>query len=157
SVVNANTFSGLSPSDFTAFDSKVLFIGRSTTHLGLWVTDGTSGGTSEISLPNGPQGDLFGSGVEPTFAVVGNRAFFGAPDASGKASLWVTDGTSAGTSELVPGLGASDLTTFGSQVLFAGSKAVNDLFTSGLWVTDGTVAGTSELAATYIGPGDLTV
>jgi VCBS repeat protein len=160
SVANANTFSGLSPSDFTALGTKVLFIGRSATHLGLWVTNGTSAGTSEISLPGGPQGDLFNLGSPPTFAVLGNKAFFGAPDPSlpgFKDSLWVTDGTSAGTSEVVPGLGTADLTTFGTEVLFAGTRPVSGLFTSGLWVTDGTSNGTSELAATYTGPGDLTV
>src|SRR5262249_19261647 len=113
-VANAKTFNGsdLSPSDFTAFGTEVLFIGRSTTHLGLWVTNGTSAGTSEISLPGGPQGDLFNLGSPPTFAVLGNKAFFGAPDGSSapfKDSLWVTDGTSAGTSEVVAGLEAADL------------------------------------------------
>src|SRR5262249_61500399 len=36
-------------------------------------------------------------------------------------------------------------------------KRWNGRLSSGMWVPDGPVAGTSELAATYIGPGDLTV
>jgi ELWxxDGT repeat protein len=67
----------------------------------LWVTDGTSAGTSELT----PAG-AYSSGVfynEPRSAdltAFGGRALFKGVDASLLYNLWVTDGTSVGTSEL---------------------------------------------------------
>ena len=68
--------------------------------------------------------------------------------------FWVTNGTSAGTSELSVA-GGSSFTVFGSEVLFEGGDG-------GLWVTNGTAAGTSELSVMGafprgFDPGDFTV
>src|SRR5262249_55676845 len=71
--------------------------------IGLWVTDGTSGGTSEPTVPGAYSGGLFFNGsvdFDPDFTVIGARALFAGTDASGDVNAWVTDGTSAGTSEL---------------------------------------------------------
>jgi hypothetical protein len=80
-------------------------------------------------------------------------------------SLWVTDGTAAGTSELtVAGppfrYGPSGLTAFGSEVLFEAQTSSGSF--GDLWVTDGTGAGTSELSvagasSTGLVPGGFTV
>src|SRR5258708_24022231 len=96
----------------------------------------------------------FPSAFTPGFTVLGNRALFEGDDASGAASLWVTDGTSAGSSELiVAGSNASGLftnviaphlTVFAGKALFVGEDASGNI---SLWTTDGTGAGTSELAA----------
>ena len=83
------------------------------------------------------------------------RVVFVGDDASGNRDLWVTDGTSAGTSELtVAGVGRlglfpADFMVVGDKVLFEGQDA-NQAFN--LWVTDGTSAGTSELTVTGANP-----
>jgi len=120
----------------------------------LWITDGTSGGTSELTVAGAfPSGGLF-SGIEPDFTVLGSKVLFAAEDTSGHETLWVTDGTSAGTSELnIPGaysLGlfyggfSPDFAAIGSKVLFAGFDAAHH---RNLWITDGTAAGTQEVTA----------
>src|SRR5207237_1402628 len=89
----------------------------------------------------------------PDFTVLGGKAVFMGIDASSHFSLWVTDGTVAGTSEVqVAGASSSGLlfdrnpgfTVVGNKALFAGRDAGNDY---GLWVTAGTAAGTSELTS----------
>ena len=80
---------GLQPFDIMGLNTgKSLFAGGDP---GLWVTDGTTGGTSELS-----------AGINPTSITVLNasKALFNAVNASSKHGLWVSDGTSAGTSEL---------------------------------------------------------
>jgi serralysin len=90
------------------FGSKALFGGQDAAgNYGLWVTDGTASGTSELSV----------SGTSPSFGlspsditVFGSKALFDGHDAAGNYGLWVTDGTASGTSELSSG-SPSDITT----------------------------------------------
>jgi hypothetical protein len=79
------------------------------------------------------------------------KAVLAGHDASGKLNLWVTDGTSAGTSELgiagvasggILAFGNPDFTSFGGEVLFAGEDSAGHV---NLWVTEATLAGTVEL------------
>ena len=144
--------------DFTVLGGKVLFQGEDAAgNANLWVTDGTSGGTSELSVAGANPGGLFDlgffpSGFSPAFTILGTRALFEGYDASGIDGLWVTDGTSAGSSELtVAGsfasglffdVSAPDLTVFGGKALFVGEDTSGNI---SLWSTDGTGAGTSEL------------
>ena len=133
---------------FVVVGSKALFAGKDTNgHVNLWVTDGTSGGTSELTVAG-----IGSLGLEPSwFTVLGGKVLFSGWDTSGHRNLWVTDGTSAGTSELtITGiyLGVFDLinypklTVLGNQALFAGS---NPTGYNSLWVADGTSAGTREV------------
>jgi autotransporter passenger strand-loop-strand repeat protein/ELWxxDGT repeat protein len=134
--------------------SLILFNGidASGNH-GLWVTDGTAAGTSELSVAG-----AYLSGVNPSYLTAfGNKVLFRGQDANesstaannGHGTLWVTNGTAAGTSELsVAGARSttfdpSYLTVFGSEVLFEGYDISGN---HGLWVTNGTAAGTSELS-----------
>lgn len=172
---------GLLPSDpgFTVFQGKVLFSGRdSANNQGLWVTDGTAAGTFELAPIAGafkvgsPGSDVLGSG--PDMAVLNNKVLFKGTDLQNTpGSLWVTDGTAAGTfeiggqgnaaivgspngftgqftSELPHGIQPRDLTTFNGKVLFAGQDNTlrpNGFYanTDGLWISDGTAAGTFEI------------
>jgi ELWxxDGT repeat protein len=98
--------------------------------------------------------------------VLGGKALFAGFDANGHVNLWVTDGTLAGTSELIvagadpSGLfynnGASALnpnfTVTGGKALFSGFDVAGHV---NLWVTDGTAAGTSELTAAGASPSGL--
>lgn len=117
---------------------------------GLWVTDGTSAGTSELTVANAYFDGLFDNGSFPEFTMLGNRALFVGRDASLRDGLWVTNGTAAGTRELnVKGAGdtglfrddAPDFTVLGHKALFDG---VDSNGFHNLWVTDGTAAGTLE-------------
>jgi ELWxxDGT repeat protein len=134
--------------DFTRFGNVVLFAGEDASfEPDLWVTNGTSGGTSEI-----PVAGAYRSGLLPgNFTVFGKKLLFSGYDVNFGYNLWVTNGTSAGTQEVaVPGsaglglfaLTSPDFTVLGDKVLFAGEDST---FKYGLWVTDGTSAGTHEL------------
>ena len=62
---------------------------------GLWVTDGTAGGTRELA---GIAGTDPTHGLNPTdLTVLGGEALFSGLDADGDIGLWVTDGTAGGT------------------------------------------------------------
>src|SRR5262249_37501084 len=89
--------------DFTVFGSEVLFAGTDPSNKrGLWVTDGTSAGTSEIMA------GASSLGLSPTNIIaVGSEALFNGIDTAGPNGLWVTDGTSGGTSELISVAGVS--------------------------------------------------
>jgi ELWxxDGT repeat protein len=93
------------PYDLTVFGSEVLFAASTSSDrfsVNLWVTDGTAAGTSEISVSGaGSQGLFFDGGrLSPDFIVDGDKVLFAGRDANGNRGLWVTDGTSAGTSEI---------------------------------------------------------
>jgi ELWxxDGT repeat protein len=162
---------GINPTDITVFNGSVLFNGADTAgHLGLWTTDGTGAGTQELTSIAGAA-----SGLDPTDMTVFNgEVLFNGLDANGLSGLWMTNGSAAGTHELIAGAGGAsdpagldptDMTSFGSEILFSGLD-VNGL--TGLWVTDGTAIGTHEILAETAGataakdphglsPSDLTV
>ncbi len=139
-----------------SFDGKVLFAGADAKdYVGLWVTDGTAGGTDELGglnsagIKNASSEDLYPRDIT-TF---GSKAVFEGTDANGHSALWVTNGTASGTAE-VGGLGSagitnaaanfspSDFTAIGNKVLF---DAVDASGQTTLWVTDGTTSGTQEI------------
>jgi ELWxxDGT repeat protein len=138
----------------TLFGHELLFEGvDSTGHYDLWVTDGTPGGTSELLVTGAYQGGLLDVS-KPDFTVFGSEVLFAGIDSSLHVGLWVTNGTSTGTSELtVAGAYGSgvfayngdispDFTVFGSELLFVGVDASGS---AGLWVTNATTSGTSEV------------
>jgi ELWxxDGT repeat protein len=94
---------GMEPDYFTVVGDKLLFRDLdATSGTGLWVSDGTAGGTTEIGgLCNGGVSGAELGGLDP-FAIgsIGDKALFNGYDASGQQSLWVTDGTAAGTVEI---------------------------------------------------------
>src|SRR5262249_48990015 len=127
------TNKALSPSDLTVFHGQVLFNGTGASgHAQLWRTDGTDAGTIEVA----PISGAAMTGLNPAdLTVFNNEVLFNGVDSRSPpiepaSGLWVTDGTVAGTKELVPGgsalnpagLAPSDLTVFGADVLFAGAN-----------------------------------
>ena len=139
------------------FGSEVLFAGEDANRrTGLWVTDGTGAGTSEISVAGA---DTSGFGLEPAgFTLFGSEVLFSGTDALSQQNLWVTDGTSAGTSELSVANAASVGAGFFRGVVFGSGGSSEVLYASadlnnlgGLWITDGTTAGTSELSVAGLG------
>ena len=122
----------------------------------LWASDGTPEGT-------GPIADLqpvVGAPVGPFFATLGNRVVVSARSAGRgiPASLWITDGTTAGTRLITSGEGEDtflpqQLTAAAGRVFF-GTRGGGGGFE--LWTTDGTTEGTGVLPAPLFDPRDLT-
>ena len=163
---------GLIPTNITAIgNGKAVFVGFDNSGSSmwgeLWATDGTANGTIELGgIGNKGLSGIGSSGIVPEsggsilthFTSIGNKVVFEGIDASGLSTLWVTDGTTAGTFEIggvnnagVAGAPAGGLLT--SQFVASGNVAyfVAQSETTGadlgLWVTDGTVAGTREVTA----------
>jgi probable HAF family extracellular repeat protein/ELWxxDGT repeat protein len=98
------------------------------------------------------QQDLNGDGViggPGSIPPSGQIVLFSGQNASGNNGLWVTDGTAAGTYELIGiggasplGLNPSSIANVNGKALFAGLDAEGN---HGLWVTNATTAGTYEL------------
>lgn len=126
----------------------------STAYTGqLWATDGTEVGTKEITVDGAPP-----EGVANTlggfFPFNGKLYFRGRrlyQDANfgwhRRDGLWVTDGTTVGTREIVPsgadeaGVSPSNFTEQSGVVLFQGAAPGR----MSLWRTDGSEVGTSEI------------
>jgi ELWxxDGT repeat protein len=108
--------------EFTVFNGKVLFDGvNAAGNLGLWVTDGTAGGTHEFTgISGAASSGLFtqdGTGSHPGFSIFNGEVLFKGYDTSNKWGLWATDGTAVGTHEILSGTSSSgvfplDLTVF---------------------------------------------
>jgi ELWxxDGT repeat protein len=182
---------GIQPNDLTTLNGQVLFAGFDNTLKpngfyedtdALWVSDGTAAGTVEVGGAGNAgisganpasQGGIFWNGsIEfPDFTPYNGKALFVGYDSSNHVSLWETDGTAIGTSE-IGGLGnagianislgglvsdslSPEFTVFNGEVYFRGFDASGQ---SGLWVTDGTAAGTHEVIETGSNsPIDLTM
>lgn len=134
----------------------------------LWATDGTAGGTGLVpNIIPGPNGSYPGN--DTGFAATKNGIVFSAEvSVTGQTELFVSDGTQAGTREIVgsfvqytatgelgpePVNSLTDFTSLGNgRALFSGSI---DPAASQLWSTDGTAQGTvlvKSIAAGYITP-----
>jgi ELWxxDGT repeat protein len=159
---------GLGPAYLTVFGQQMIFGGAdaldNTNANGLWLTDGTAGGTTEVGgVSPGPGKSspfTFGdpSGLNPTgFVAFGAKALFFGSDSSGFTGLWSTDGTVGNTIELgglangqIVGRGTNwdptNFYAFGNQVVFrAYDSSSGGASYIGMWVTDGTTGGTVEV------------
>jgi ELWxxDGT repeat protein len=161
----------------------VFFEGTDATDtVSLWETDGTAGGTFELTdVPSGAPlitgQAIFGFAPSPAVSldltVFNNQVLFSGrvgPTDIGPFTLWTSDGTVAGTVPLtITGAKSNGLfsptvtpgfTVFGAEVLFRGLDTSG---ASGLWMTDGTAPDTKEItgvngaASTGVNPTDITV
>ena len=122
----------------------------------LWVTDGTAGGTTQVTPTNG-----FGSLAANSYAVLGTRAYFAGAGIGGKFSLLSYDPRSGVITDLAPanaapgGVSPSSITAYNGKLYFAGTNAAG---AHTLWTSDGTAAGTTELFTNggYLYPGNFT-
>ncbi len=156
---------GADPGSLTVVGSKLYFIadtpGSSTsTTQGLWVSNGTPGGTTEFAtIPSltVPNQTLTATGSLSNLTAVGNELFFSISYSyynsststdTEVAQLWSSDGTDAHTAQLdVPGDGStftslSHFKAVGNQLLFT---AVEGSSGTELWASDGTASGTTLL------------
>jgi len=155
----------LNAPSFATLKGRVYFDGldyvNSSSHPNLWVTDGTSAGTVELTVSG-----AFSGGLAPSnMTTFGNKIVFEGTDSNQKRNLWVTDGTAAGTVELnvagenvtYGGLFTASaiepyFTVYKGMVLFEGVDSSGNY---GLWTTDGTSGGTKELVIAGAAPGGI--
>lgn len=140
------------PTGFISLGSKVIYADAPLAGgSGLWVTDGTLGGTTQLVVAGANPSYLFSSFDGFQSGLLGSDLVFGGLDASGRYGVWVTDGSAAGTTELpvqfgtavfLSGPGPSKFTPLGGKLVFAAPDANG---VQGVWVTDGTGSGTMEL------------
>jgi ELWxxDGT repeat protein len=155
------------PNDFTTAGDKAFFVtggvnsitGVAVTAETLWVTDGTTAGTTEVTTFDGT--------LTNPMAFDGKLAFIESEDDSSsdplatalddtESSLWVSDGTASGTKQLASFLCPSEVLTtdtttmviLDGKLYFSAAPLVsaNDIETDNLWVSDGTTAGTMPIA-----------
>jgi hypothetical protein len=105
---------------------------------GLWVSNGTAGGTSEIA---GEQG-AYSLNPNDLTSLNNGEVVFNGVDSSGNIGFWITNDTSAGTYEL-SSLWPVNITVLGTNVYFAGYSYASE--GTGLWVSNGTTSGTTEI------------
>ena len=153
-VVTEPSFSAFSPTTaplMVAVGDKVIFRASDSVHgEELWISDGTSGGTSLVKDINpGPTGASITQMV-----ALGSVVYFRANDGTNGSELWRSDGTAAGTSlvkNIRPGSSDSSLSNLrvlGNKLIFTANNGTNG---TELWVSDGTEAGTSLLKDIYVG------
>ncbi len=130
------------PDAFAVLGNTMVFAADDGTNAtALWRTDGTAGGTTMIHvLSESPL-----SYPPSEFTMVGGKVFFvvnvGATD-----ELWVTDATTAGTSEVATADGTIALAVeFDGKLAFI--ESTPDGTVSSLWLSDGTASGTTEVAS----------
>ncbi|MGC1309946.1 MAG: ELWxxDGT repeat protein [Phormidesmis sp.] len=140
---------GSHPQRFTALgNGKVIFAAgadtNSDTGFELWITDGTSAGTTLLKDIN-PGGN--GSNPQGFTAIGSGKFVFMAEDNNHGYEPWITDGTPTGTTllkDINPGGSGSNAGNFvaldNGKVIFSARDASNG---NELWITDGTTAGTT--------------
>jgi ELWxxDGT repeat protein len=125
------------PHDFVDFNGQLYFAAHDGTTPQvnqLWQSDGVTTQLVESFSPSATQGSY----VSNDFATIGTDVLFVANDGIDGPELWVTDGTTAGTS-LVAAVDPTAFGTMGGTVYFLATSHN----TSALWKTDGTAGGTS--------------
>jgi ELWxxDGT repeat protein len=159
-IGNATRLADIVPGDagpvlldgFSDVGTRMVFAARlSDQNSGLWVTDGTPGGTTLVKTfpPGGSYAGL------QSFTAVGGAVLFSAEDGTTGRELWRTDGTPDGTQSLKDirpgetGSSPSDFVVAGGTLFFQANDGVSG---RELWRSDGTEAGTTLVADLNAGP-----
>jgi ELWxxDGT repeat protein len=132
------------PQSLGFLNGKMLFGARDSTGAGLWGTDGTAGGTQLIQRFSAQGFVAAGAG---SFMTTGTGAYFAAGDQSGSSMVWFTDGSSAGTKQIIAlptgSISAPSLLgMLGTTLIFTSYTPSNSVQ---LYASDGTTAGTVAL------------
>lgn len=137
-----NASSGSDPREFHELNGKFIFTARNAGEDILFASDGTPGGTVPLQDKNG---DDFS--VSFYFLQAESRIYFNGDNADSDYGLWVTDGTSAGTSFLYSiESGAFEKYTAavvsGNNIVYSSYDDDNGCTT--VFQSNGTVAGTQQ-------------
>ena len=124
----------------------------SSTSTGLWKTDGTLANTTLITTLTHTNGTGNGGGSPSNYTVVGNKLLWSMGSVNGR-ELWVSDGTAAGTNEVInlapgtisgtiptPGVEDKPMIAFNGKLYFSGQTTSVGNYE--LYSSDGTAAGT---------------
>ena len=130
-----------------ALNGKLLFGATDATGPGLWSTDGTTNETILLQRLSGS--GLVAGQPFPTFLVVGSNAYAVSLTATGSFSLWITNGTAAGTHLVMDFPTTSSgsprlLAAFGGKLIFSGYDTLGAVQ---IYITDGTTLGTQALTS----------
>jgi ELWxxDGT repeat protein len=150
-----------SPGNFTAAGGQMFFTASTgTTGVELWRTDATVAGTYLVKdiypgqAPGYPTMSIndANSSFPHNLTAIGNRVFFVANNGANGNQLWVSNGTTAGTSlvKVINPAGTDPpyMIPFDGVLYFLANDGVNGMQ---LWSSDGTAGGTSMV--TDINPG----
>ena len=152
---------GSSPTDLTNDNGTLYFTANDGTHGSeLWKSDGTAAGTTMVddiytgssttTSSTGGTSTTVNSSSPANITVFNGKIYFAATSSSGR-ELWTSDGTAAGTTQVVdlfPGTTSSGagnssnpsgLTVANGKLFFASTDNISG---NELWVTDGTASGT---------------
>ena len=126
---------GTSGYGFTSLGDGRAVFAASVSGIGVWITDGTSAGTTLLRLVNTPGGNGFGS--VDSFASAGpGKVIFTMNDGVSGTQPWITDGTTAGTVLLAS---SSSLPNNYTVLGNAGTVLVGGLLTVAPTLTGGNV------------------
>ncbi len=139
--INSSPTAGSVPSGFTKLGATGSFLFAATdtaTGRELWISDGTSAGTSLVKdIVPGPGGPLSSN---PSFLIAFDDLVYFATGGE----MWVSDGTAGGTVAVTSSaLSPRNFVVHGSELLFLGSDGLHG---TELWKSDGSAAGTSLVA-----------
>jgi ELWxxDGT repeat protein len=138
-------------------DSEELFVFNNLLYFGatdgvygneVWTSDGTMAGTSLLKDINVGSGDsnsyttYYTIGWNREFTAMNGVLFFTATDGNHPVTLWKSDGTSGGTSEVNSNVTPGHLIVFKDELYFSGTQGVGEFENTELWKSDGTEEGT---------------
>ena len=155
------------PQELTKVGERIFFVAQQGLEAGggdLWLTDGTQNGTRRVAAirPGGSDGKHVVPPLPEDLIALNERVLFTADDGIHGRELWVSDGTTSGTTMLVDLTQGSD----GSSISMVGSYDGTILFSyqsrenapdgnttieHQLWQTDGTTTGTQRIAISQTG------
>jgi ELWxxDGT repeat protein len=137
-----------------SFQDRIFFSAKvgNLNHFELWVSDGTNGGTKEVTQRNL---DRTANGEINNITEYGGKIYFDAEDENIGRELWVSDGTMEGTfmvKDIAVGESSSypsDFMVFKDSLFFIANNQENG---SEIWVSDGTQEGTQLFLDINSGP-----
>src|SRR5262245_48335246 len=141
------------PVSLAVADGTVFFVAAdSADGRALFRSDGTAAGTERLASVNPPAAPIQPTGEACELTAVGRTVFFFQGGAD-RAELWKSDGTAAGTGQVVATtpstVGPSHALT-GVNGMFFFASALDLNFRYELWRSDGTAAGTMRIPGTPV-------
>ncbi len=141
---------GSRPNNLFEYNGQLLFRAKGNDSLGveLWISDGTPAGTNQVLDINTDPGTSAGNSNPDNYVIYQDSVYFKARSPEFGDELWVTDGTTANTRQVLDiqeGDGNAnpfDIIVFNNLIYFTANNG-NDNNSSELWSSDGTAAGTN--------------